>query len=100
MQQRGIMRLVDSINRSRFLSVLADEKTEACQEQLTLCLIHRRKLRSRIIRSAVQACCNGESRYQHLLPLLSLLISRKIMAWNSEEDLNCYTTRQGVSSFG
>ena len=33
-----LKRLVDSINRSRFFSVLADETTDiSCQEQLTLC---------------------------------------------------------------
>ena len=43
MQQLGIMRLVDSINRLRFFSVLADETTDvACEEQLTLRLIYRR----------------------------------------------------------
>ena len=36
-----LKRLVDSINRSRFFSVLADETTDiSCQEQLTLCARH------------------------------------------------------------
>ena len=34
-----LKRLVDSINRSRFFSVLADQTNDiSCQEQLTLCV--------------------------------------------------------------
>ena len=38
MRRFGIIRLVYSINRSRFFSVFADERTDACQERLSLCL--------------------------------------------------------------
>ena len=75
MKRLGIMRLVDSRNRFRFFSVLADEITDAYHDLQNLCFIYRRKLRSRRTSSAAQpcTCLSSENSYFSLVYSTSVL---------------------------
>ena len=71
-----LKRLVDSINRFRFFSVLADETTDiSCQEQLTLCARYKVLAQKgkqvvsfttsgeRGVTTTIVACCNAVGNY-------------------------------------